>query len=142
MRKASGSIPTTTSRAQTMAFRNAFTASGESGCVGIHIAEARLLQSLRVSRSHTTRRQSVTIDTLARDLIQKRRYVGIRHLLEISRDAFDRGAPVKDVKAFSREFDAVVDGWYTEREGSELPSLEQGDLTRGRPFTDPAVTLT
>lgn len=94
----------------------------------IEIGEMKLLSSCRVMRHRCKKLQSAVIEALARDFITNKSYKGMRHLVRLSRDAFERGAPTDDLKAVSREYDAMIDGWLAERDGWNLLSLADAQL--------------
>jgi len=75
-------------------------------------------------RSRTKGKQRRTIAQIAKGFIQKLAFKGLVHLVTLARDAFERGAPIEDLKAFSREYDSIVEGWYADRLSQQLPALE------------------
>lgn len=91
----------------------------------IALWERRLISALNVGRSRTTVKQCASIEQLARDLLSNKKYKGVQHLVRLTRDEFERNAPIEDAKAFSREYDAMVDSWYAERCGTRIPSLAE-----------------
>lgn len=84
--------------------------------------EGRLLASLGTMRTHATGNQPRRIEDTIRDL-RKRHLRGIAHLVTIARDAFRRHAPVEDLKAPAREWDAMVEDWCDERDGTAVPLI-------------------
>lgn len=85
----------------------------------------QLRGSLRLMRSDTKGRQPRSVSTIAKAFIQKLLFKGLIHLVTLSRDAFDRHAPIENLKAFSREYDAMIDGWFAERDGLESVCIQE-----------------
>lgn len=98
----------------------------------IDLWERRLIDSLKIVRARTTVPQSSVIENLSRDFISNKKYKGVRHLVRLTHDAFNRNAPIEDEKAFSREYDAMVDSFYSERCGMRIPSLAEAHCAEER----------
>lgn len=90
----------------------------------------RLKDALRRCRRHAKgkTRCRTTRNLLAR--IDKDRATPHRHMLLVSRDGFERGAPRADVEGPWREGLGAIDGWYQEATNGVLRPMGASDVLR------------
>jgi hypothetical protein len=80
--------------------------------------ERQIMDALRIARASTVRpARDSYVQQLATDMLTKGRLTGVRQILAILRDAFDRGAPESELLAVPDELTAIIARWHEEKRG-------------------------
>jgi len=80
--------------------------------------ERQVVDALRIARASTIRpARDSYVQQLATDMLTKGRLTGVRQILAILRDAFDRGAPESELLAVPDELTAIIARWYEAERG-------------------------
>lgn len=87
-------------------------------------AERRILQQIRLARSTAKRpNRDRYVMSLVADWFTRERPTGLRQVLSITRDAFDRGADETALLGIADELRAEIESWYELARGIPAESL-------------------